>query len=106
LELQSSPGEAAIHGRCPEIKGYFGHRIGWHFARDFERLEIVILPEFDNSHVGYGFTEVGAQHRRDGTVIPFALISMSLRSASEGTEDATRQGAVRFSTSSNSNPPD
>jgi hypothetical protein len=54
-------------------EGYFGHRIEWHFAKDYERLEIAILPAFNNSHVGYGFMEVGAEHRADGTVSPFAL---------------------------------
>jgi hypothetical protein len=52
---------------------YFGHQIDWHFAADFERLEITILPEFDNSHVGYGFMEIGAEHRADGTLVPHSL---------------------------------
>jgi hypothetical protein len=52
---------------------YFGRSIPWHFARDYRRLEIVILPGLDNAHVGYGFMEVGAHHRRDGTATPFAL---------------------------------
>ncbi len=52
---------------------YFGRPIPWHFARDYRRLEVAMLPAFDNAHVGYGFMEVGAHHDRDGTVVPFAL---------------------------------
>ncbi|HLZ07659.1 MAG TPA: hypothetical protein VKT80_03660, partial [Chloroflexota bacterium] len=53
---------------------YFGRRIDWHFARDFERLEVVMLPDFDNSHAGWGFLEVGSYHETaDGTPAPFAL---------------------------------
>lgn len=52
---------------------YFGRPIPWHFARDFRRLEVVMLPTFDNAHVGYGFMEVGAHHNPDGTLVPFAL---------------------------------
>jgi hypothetical protein len=52
---------------------YYAQRIAWHFARDYERLEITILPSFDNSHVGYGFMEIGAQPRDDGTLMPFTL---------------------------------
>jgi hypothetical protein len=52
---------------------YFGRPIEWHFARDFDRLEIVLLPTIDNAYVGYGFMEVGAHHAGDGSVVPYAL---------------------------------
>jgi hypothetical protein len=52
---------------------YFGRRIEWHFARDYRRLEIVILPGLDNAYAGYGFMEIGAHRRPDGTVAPFSL---------------------------------
>jgi len=52
---------------------YFGRPIEWHFARDFDRLEVVMLPAFNNAHVGYGFMEVGANRNADGTVAPFAV---------------------------------
>ena len=52
---------------------YFGRPISWHFARDFARLEVAMLPDFDNAHVGYGFMEVGANHNPDGTLVDFAL---------------------------------
>ena len=46
---------------------YFGRRIEWHFARDYRRLEIVILPGLNNAYAGYGFMEVGAHHSPDGS---------------------------------------
>jgi hypothetical protein len=52
---------------------YFGRPIPWHFARDFDRLEVVMLPDFDNSHVGWGFMEVGSYHETAGPPLPFAL---------------------------------
>jgi hypothetical protein len=54
-------------------ENYFGRRIDWHFAPDYRQLEIVILPELDNAYAGYGYMEVGAHHRRDGTLAPYAL---------------------------------
>src|SRR5205823_1280181 len=47
-------------------ESYFGRRIGWHFARDFDRLEVLLRTGLDNALVGYGFMEVGAQHEKDG----------------------------------------
>ena len=52
---------------------YFGRPIEWHFARDYRQLEIVIAPRIDNAYAGYGFMEVGAHPRPDGTVVPYAL---------------------------------
>jgi hypothetical protein len=52
---------------------YFGHPIDWHFARDYRRLEVLMLPEFDNAHVGYGFMEVGEHRLDDGSRVPHAL---------------------------------
>jgi hypothetical protein len=52
---------------------YFGRLIPWHFARNFDRLEVVMLPDFDNSHVGWGFMEVGSYHETAGPPLPFAL---------------------------------
>jgi hypothetical protein len=52
---------------------YFGRPITFHFARDYQRLEVLMLPSFDNAHCGYGFMEVGADHRDDGGLVPFAL---------------------------------
>jgi hypothetical protein len=52
---------------------YFGRPIEWHFARDYRRLEIVILPKIDNAYVGYGFMEVGAHPQPLGGLAPYAL---------------------------------
>ncbi|MBX6323671.1 MAG: hypothetical protein IRY94_17785 [Rhodospirillaceae bacterium] len=52
---------------------YFGRRIGWHFARHFDRLEVSLLPALDNAHAGYGYMEVGAHHDEDGALVPYAL---------------------------------
>ena len=70
--------EAAIAGLTIRFvlavwEGYFGRTIPWHFARDFDRLEVVMLPALHNAIVGYGFMEVGSHENDDGTVVPFAL---------------------------------
>lgn len=39
---------------------YLGRRLRWHFARDYDALEISLFPDLDNSHAGYGFLEIGA----------------------------------------------
>ncbi len=52
---------------------YFGRRIEWHFAQDYRRLEIGILPGLNNAYAGYGFMEVGAHRFPDGTHAPYAL---------------------------------
>jgi hypothetical protein len=52
---------------------YFGRPIEWHFSPQYERLEIVLLPEWDNAHVGWGFMEVGAHTSEGGEVGPFSL---------------------------------
>jgi hypothetical protein len=55
-------------------EGYFGHRINWHFARDFDRMELVLQRNLDeNAFMGYGFLEVGVHHGRDGRIEPFSL---------------------------------
>lgn len=52
---------------------YFGRTISWHFRRDYERLEVVVLPELDNALMGYGFMEIGYHHEPSGDVRPFTL---------------------------------
>jgi len=52
---------------------YFGRRIEWHFASDYPRLEISILPGLNNAYAGYGFMEVGAHRFPDGSHAPYAL---------------------------------
>jgi hypothetical protein len=52
---------------------YFGRPIEWHFSPQYERLEILLLPVWDNAHVGWGFMEVGAYTTEAGEVRPFSL---------------------------------
>ncbi|MGH8885242.1 MAG: hypothetical protein ACRDYX_08740 [Egibacteraceae bacterium] len=47
---------------------YFGHRLEWHFASDFERLEMIPLIHWDNAQSGYGFLEFGFGRTLSGTV--------------------------------------
>ena len=54
-------------------EGYFGRPIAWHFGEQLERLEIVLLPTWDNAHVGWGFLEVGSHTTDDGQIRPFSL---------------------------------
>jgi hypothetical protein len=52
---------------------YLGQPIVWHFHDHFDRLQISILPQWDNAQYGYGFLEVGSQFEKDGRVLPFSL---------------------------------
>lgn len=52
---------------------YLGQPLEWHFRDHFDRLEISILPDWDNAQFGYGYLEVGSQFERDGSVLPFSL---------------------------------
>jgi len=54
-------------------ENYLGEPLEWHFRDDFERLEIAILPQWDNAQFGYGFLEIGSQFETDGSVLPFTL---------------------------------
>jgi hypothetical protein len=38
---------------------YLGGKIPWHFAADFDRLELVPVVDWDNAQSGYGFIETG-----------------------------------------------
>jgi hypothetical protein len=53
---------------------YFGHRVEWHFARDFDRLELVLERNLrENAYMGYGFLEVGFHRAQGGNIHPFSL---------------------------------
>jgi hypothetical protein len=54
-------------------ENYLGESLTWHFRDDFRRLEIAILPGWDNAQFGYGFLEIGSQFETDGSVLPFTL---------------------------------
>jgi hypothetical protein len=52
---------------------YFGHRIDWHFADAFRRLEVVLLRDLGNAYAGYGSIEIGSYFADDGADYPFSL---------------------------------
>lgn len=53
-------------------EGYFDRAIPWHFGRDYDRLELSILPTFNNAYVGWGFIETGATEET-GEFHPYSL---------------------------------
>jgi hypothetical protein len=54
-------------------EGYFGRPIPWHFADDFDQLELIIMPSLNNARMGWGFLEAGAHHAASGVLRPFSL---------------------------------
>ncbi len=52
---------------------YFGESLPWHFRKHYDRLELGILPDFDNAQFGYGFLEVGSSTSSTGEVYPYSL---------------------------------
>ena len=54
-------------------ENYLGRPLEWHFGERFEKLEISILPHWNNAQYGYGFLEIGSQFEPDGRVLPFTL---------------------------------
>ncbi len=54
-------------------EGYLGHRINWHFADTYERLEIIPLIDWDNAQSGYGLLEFGYRPTEAGGRDLFAL---------------------------------
>lgn len=54
-------------------ESYLGRPVDWHFAPDFDRLEISILPSWDNAQFGYGFLEIGSEFEAGGRRLSFAL---------------------------------
>ncbi len=54
-------------------EGYFGRPIEWHFGREFDRLEVVMLRDLNNAYAGYGSIEVGSFFADSGAVYPFSL---------------------------------
>jgi hypothetical protein len=51
---------------------YFARPIPWHFERDLDRLEITLIPRYDNAQAGYGFLELGSYFLEDQG-LPFSL---------------------------------
>jgi hypothetical protein len=54
-------------------ENYFGGPLPWHFAADYERLELVPLVEWNNAHSGYGFIETGYARAPASEPQPFCL---------------------------------
>jgi hypothetical protein len=54
-------------------EGYLGHRINWHFANTYERLEIIPVIDWQNAQSGYGFLEFGYELTADGRRDLYAL---------------------------------
>jgi hypothetical protein len=52
---------------------YFGGPIPWHFASDFQRLELVPAVQWNNAHSGYGFIETGFARPDELDPQPFCL---------------------------------
>jgi hypothetical protein len=52
---------------------YLGQPVQWHFRDAYDRLEISLLPQWDNAQYGYGFLEVGSQQDESGHLLPFGL---------------------------------
>lgn len=53
---------------------HLGRPVRWHFGRDFERLQISVLPDWDNGQIGYGYLEMGTRRDRvTGVAKPYAL---------------------------------
>jgi hypothetical protein len=52
---------------------YLGGPFEWHFAQDYARLEIILLPSLDNAQIGYGFMQIGAHPQPNGALTSFAL---------------------------------
>jgi hypothetical protein len=52
---------------------YFGRRIEWQFRRDFRRLELIPVIDWDNAQSGYGFIETGFGESQAGEAQPDCL---------------------------------
>ena len=54
-------------------EGYLGGEIGWHFAEDYARLELIPIVGWNNAHCGYGFIETGYARPQALDPQPFCL---------------------------------
>ncbi|WP_323780916.1 hypothetical protein [Leisingera sp.] len=64
---------AAAHFTLDVWEAYFGHPIPWHFERDYDRLELSLLPSLDNAHIGWGFLETGGTSEHGGEYRAYSL---------------------------------
>lgn len=72
-EFQSAHLFGAIRFTLDVWERYLGHPLTWHFTGHYDRLEICILPDWNNAQYGYGFLETGSQLEPDGRILPFSL---------------------------------
>lgn len=73
-EFEASHLFGAVRRTLDVWEGYFGHPIEWHFARDLDRLELVLQRNLkENAFMGYGFLEVGIHRAANGDIHPFSL---------------------------------
>jgi hypothetical protein len=52
---------------------YLGQPVTWHFHDHFERLEISLLPDWNNAQYGYGYIEIGSLFEHGRRIASFAL---------------------------------
>jgi hypothetical protein len=55
------------------FESYLGQRIEWPFGRDYPRLEIIPLIDWDNAQSGYGYIEFGQSSSTEGIIQPYGL---------------------------------
>jgi len=55
------------------FESYLGRRIEWPFRRDYPRLEIIPLIDWDNAQSGYGYIEFGRFASEEGIIHPYGL---------------------------------
>lgn len=65
---------ASIRFTLDVWEGYFERRIEWYFKDYYPKAEVVVLPQFENAHIGRGFIEIGTDvNKEDGSLSPFTL---------------------------------
>lgn len=52
---------------------YLGGPFEWHFARHFDRMELLHIWDWRNAQMGYGYLETGDRENQDGLIVPHAL---------------------------------
>ncbi len=72
-EFEAAHVYGAVRYAMDVWEGYLGGPFAWHFGRDHEQLEIVLLRHMANATAGYGFMEVGAIMTEEGVISPFSL---------------------------------
>lgn len=52
---------------------YLGESIEWHFTDRYSRLELSMVEDWANAHMGYGYLETGSYRGPDGSVRDYGL---------------------------------